>query len=163
MNLPAPLNTAEIELHPTYVAVRAEGMAFKEFVAGCVQPREDGRLATEMRQLELIPRVIITPEWRFFTRGLAHVFYGKLLTAGLHVKIKGYLPPLVVNAFAAPSAAPMIDFIRSRLFGTIDLSGGGVRPAEVIASACVSFPEARIVVITSIPHTRCLRNCGRWA
>ena len=148
MNLTAHHKTAEIELHPTYVAVRAEGMDFKEFVAGCVQPRKHGRLVSEMRRLELIPPVVITPGWRFFARGLAYVLAGKCFAAGFLLKVKDYLPPLVVHACVAPGTSPMIDFMLWRLFGTLELCGSEVTPAEVIASAYVSFSEAKVVVIT---------------
>jgi len=148
VNLTAHHKTAEIELHPTHVAVRAEGMEFKEFVAGCVQPRKHGRLVSEMRRLELIPPVVITPGWRFFARGLAYVLAGKCFAAGFLLKVKDYLPPLVVHACVAPGTSPMIDFMLWRLFGTLELCGSEVTPAEVIASAYVSFSEAKVVVIT---------------
>jgi hypothetical protein len=149
VNLTAQPKIAEIALHPTCVAVQADGMAFNEFCGNRVRPLDSGGVVAEQVRLELTPGYLATPGWRHFPRGLAYAILGKCYDAGFEVDARSYLPPSRLEpAWAEPGYETVIDFIRTRHFGTIDLSKGQVSVADMVAAASGAFPWARMVIIT---------------
>jgi hypothetical protein len=148
VNLTAPPKIAEIELHPTLVAVRAETMAFQEFCGNRVRTLEAGGVATEKVGLELNLPLLPRAGGHYFARGLAVPLLGKCLAAGYQVKATSCLPPWPLEvAWCAPGFETAIDFFQTRLFGTIDISKTPGSMGELIGAATSAFPYARIVII----------------